>query len=216
MSDVADLLAEFMDALGRGEGVPDAMSFVQRAESDADRLELAAQIETALVVASTELRWSGATQSQPESADAALARSIVSAAFDAPRELAVLRERAGLSQDQLAEAVLNESGLEPSAENRAGFRAWIAALESGARSVAELGARAREAIAALVGVGADGIADADEGVLAFRAVEEMGGEGDLVAERLGDVADGLLVGMHHIAEQTPSEAVDVWFKAGRS
>lgn len=215
MSDVAQLLAEFMDALGRREGVPDAMSFVQRADTDADRLELAAQIETALAVASTELRWSGATQAQAGSADAALARSIVSAAFDAPRELAVLRERVGLSQDQLAEAVLNESGLEPSAENRAGFRAWIAALESGARSVAELGARAREAIAALVGVGADGIADADEGVLAFRAVEEMGSEGDLVAAGIEAVADELVAAIEHEFADQATGDVARWFEGNQ-
>lgn len=210
MSDVAQLLAEFMDELGRGRGVPEAMDFVMRAETDADRRELAAQIETALALASTDLRR-GAREATADPADEALARSIVSAAHDDPRELAVLRERAGLSRDELAEAVLRESGLDDSAENRAGFRVWIEALETGARSVAELGARARDVIAGLVGVGADGIADADDGVLAFRAVEEMGGEGDELAARLEDVADGLLEGTNQATKSSPA-VVDEWIR----
>jgi hypothetical protein len=207
MTDVATLLAEFVDALHAGS-LPDAGAFLARAESDEARKELATGIETVLDFVPEEVR-----HPRDESGAYVLgvpAERIAEAVrVTWPAAMPYWRERAKLSVEELAAAALRAGGIDGGAENVASAGRWIAAMESGAESIRTISLRARAALAEALGIAREAFDEAGDfstgGALAFRA------DGNVYADRsvleLSELADQLNDAL------PPGSAVDEFFSA---
>lgn len=211
MSDVATLLAEFVDALNAGSA-PEAFEYLQRAESSEQRVELAEGIEAALELVTYEA-------SHPRDADGTfvlgLPHELIARAARAtwPQAVPSWRRSAELSAEQLAERVLDAGGIEKSQSNLSAAERWIAAIEAGAESVRSVSERAREALATALGVTREAFdlaGDFEPGAaVAFRADADARADED-AASGLIEIAAALDAAMAGVQEPTE---VDSWFSA---
>lgn len=226
MTDVATLLAEFLDEL-QGGAMPEVSLYMKRADDDAARRELAEGIDGVLAFAGVDVRWprdagSGEFVAAEEAkrVEGIVARAFASvkagAQVDQSNTLGALSERAGMSLDELADRVLDRSGLPADGEKRAGFRQWIAALESGARTIEGLTSRAREAIAVALNVGAETLAQLrPASAVAFRESDLRGTHtvADALEVVVDEFADELEGGQ---AQKYGDAETDEWFTGERS
>ncbi len=211
MTDAATLLAEFVDALHAG-AAPEAADYLLRAESDAQRVELAEGIEAVLDVMSDEAV-------HPRAADGSFVLSVPreliarAARTTWPQAMPAWRGNAGLSLEGLADKVLEGSGLESSASNRSAARRWVEAIEAGAETTRSVSAGARAALADALGVAREVFDRAGEfetgAAVAFRA-EGDAADDELAADALGEIAAEIDAALGDDQEPT---AVDSWFSA---
>lgn len=173
------VLAEFIDAWNAGQR-PDVAEHLGRVP-EKQRAELARQIDAWLTL--------GPSPDYDEATLAAIrAEPAVQRALAAAR-LAQAREDASLSAEQLAQALVEETGLAPEQREKAGR--MLAALEAGRLSLAGLSQRLVDALGRILRLPAEAFAASAEtgqaGALAFRADAEPAAEaaGDLELLRRG-------------------------------
>lgn len=173
------VLAEFIDAWNAGQR-PDVAEHLGRVP-ERQREELARQIDAWLTL--------GPSPDYDEATLAAIrAEPAVQRALAAAR-LAQAREDASLSAEQLAQALVEETGLAPEQREKAGR--MLAALEAGRLSLAGLSQRLVDALGRILRLPAEAFAASAEtgqpGTLAFRADAEPAAEaaGDLELLRRG-------------------------------
>lgn len=209
MTDVATLLAEYIDALNGG-ATPELSDFLNRAESAEARIELAEAIDGVLDLASDDAR-------HPRAADGSFVLGIsaerIAAAAVAPWDEAMpaWREGAGLSVGQLADRALETAGIVPSNQAHSAAARWIDAMESGAESARTIAGRAMDAIADALGVARDAFRASGEAAppaaIAFRSGPDSG-DLQVVSASIELVADALADAMPPAVGE---EAVNDWF-----
>lgn len=149
MTTVEQLLGEFADAWVAGDR-PDAQAFLDRAGSEADRTELAAQIESWVMLAPApdyDDAALAAIRSEPALAAALAAAEAQSRALGV--QVAALRERAGLATRALAEQLARRFGIDDLARTTG----YVEQLESGALDERRISRRLLFAIEDLLGAG---------------------------------------------------------------
>ena len=215
MTDVATLLGEFLDELNAGRG-PDATVFIQKAESEADRIELAQGIEAVLAFAPDSALHprDAASGALVSPVDSVKLKAAIAEVFEASSELAAAvpnwRERFGASVGDFAKRVLVAGGLAPTEGNLSVAERWVDGMESGSIGAERLSDRAMRAISSVLGSGPDDVL-AVQGVsydLAYRAPEDSPGYD--VADKLDEIADVLSEAMPHPEDAT---YVDAWFSS---
>lgn len=170
MTDAATLLAEFVDQLNAG-GAPEAGDFLQRAEDDEQRNELADGIDAVLMLAPEPLR-------HPRASDGSFAlgldadRIAAIAQVTWPEAMPAWMREAAMTTDELARAALASGAIEATEENVSAAKRWIESIQSGAESVRSISAKARGALADALKVGReafDAAGDFDpQAAIAFR------------------------------------------------
>jgi hypothetical protein len=214
MADVATLLKEFVDELSAG-GQPDALSFIDRAESEDDRKELAGLIDLSLTMAPEGLihpRDETGSFVSPLSAEQLSA--VVDAALAEPRGWPVvipeLRAAAGKTVDQVAEEVVEAGGFAASDENLSAVYRWLKDMEAGLVGAREISRAALGAVARALGTAADELAFQGDGPdLAAANFRADDGDHRVLAHKLGAVADMY----EREADDDRSNPVDAWFSA---
>ncbi|MFY9487483.1 MAG: hypothetical protein WAP35_02140 [Solirubrobacterales bacterium] len=238
MTDVATLLAEFVDEL-HGGGLPEVAPFIERAGDLESRKELAKAIEGVLAFSPSSARHprdaasgefvDAAFKANIEKiVDKALAnvdsmKAVKGAAggwqIDFPRWRAAL----GFSQAELAERTLSAGGWEASETQVSVAQRWIAAIEAGTRDASEVSRNALAALAealriprdALIGSG--GAPGASDAALAFRSSDKDtdSASKEQIAERLDAIAE-FFDGAMGEYQRPPLSDVDEWFAGDRS
>lgn len=153
MADVATLLSEFVDALGAGRQ-PEAAVYIERAESDDERKELAALIDQALTLApeSATHPRSGSGEFKPllsRSQLETVAQHALAEPRGWPEVLPGLRAEAELTVEQLARETVAAGGFDASNENVGVAKRWIEQMEQGMLGLRDV---SRSALAAIAGV----------------------------------------------------------------
>ena len=228
MTDVATLLSAYVDALQSG-AQPDVRDYLDRAESGAERRELAAAIEGVLTFAGADARHprDPATGEFVVPGQEARVADIVDEALDDepggwPELLPVWRERAGLSAGELARRVVRDAHIGAGAENVAAARRWVERMESGAIGSRDVSPRAIESIAFALGVESGvleraGRRPAPAGVI-FRPAS-AGGTGSPAPgaqEAIGEIAAGLADALDErgVPPAAAGTEADAWFASG--
>lgn len=218
MADVASLLAEFLDELQEG-AMPDALAFVNRAESDEARRELAAAIEAVLAVSGAN---AGSQAPTPPATNLDQAQRLVAAALDESgvpvggyawgREVARKRSAAGISMQSFADRLLELAGFVASEGRRQSAAQWLSRIEEGTISASAISDAARSAIGQVVGLENSASTDL-QSALAFRLSDEASAD---VERQLHALADELAAAMAGDSPlRTSADDVDDWFRAGR-
>lgn len=215
MSDVATLLKEFVDELGAGLQ-PDAALFIERAETDEDRRELAGLIDLALTIAptsSTHPRERGGRFVAPISRKQI--ESLVDETLGERRSWADLlpglfRER-DLSPRKAAEQTLVQGGFEPTGERVAAAERWLDGMSRGLVGFGEVSWTALTALATVLGVPREQLAGGPgepdgKYVLAMRASRQITPE---LEDKLNAVTDML----DEQIQRGPADEVDAWFSS---
>ncbi len=201
MTDVATLLGEFVDDLNAGRG-PEAAAFIEKAESEADRKELAQGIEAVLAFAPDGARQAAAATSPIDASQLAAA---IENALESTSELAEAvpgwRETFGASVADFARRVLTAGGLSTTDENVAVATQWVTGMESGAVIAESLSDRAMRAVSTVLGSGGE------ELDFAFRAENDVAD--DEVAAKLGGIAEALSDAL--VDASAADEDVEAWF-----
>ncbi len=212
MTDVATLLGEFLDELNAGHG-PEAADFLNQAETEADRIELAQGIEAVLAFAPDSARHprdaaSGALVSPVDEASLA---TLIDEVMESSSELAEAvpgwRERFGASVADFARRVLEAGGLATTEGNVGVASRWVERIESGEIGAERLSDRAMRAVSSVLGASPEPAflqqSDASLAV-AFRAEDD---------EPDGEIADKLdgIAGVLSDAMLPPADDVDAWF-----
>lgn len=212
MTDVATLLAEFIDQLNAG-AAPQVDDFLVRAESDEARVELATQIEVAIDFAPEEVR-------HPRADDGSFVLGLSAARIAEisgvswPESIPAWRDAANLSVEQLAGRTLELGGIEPSPANLSVARRWIEAMESGAETVRTISSSARRAVADALGINHKRFDQSGSfeprAAVAFRSRD---------ADVAADASAGLVELAHEIDAAMPARRaggeVDRWFTEGK-
>lgn len=214
MTDVATLLGEFLDELNAGNG-PEVAVFIEKAESEADRIELAQGIEAVLAFAPDSARHprdaaSGALVS-PIDVDemSAAIEEMMGASGELAEAVPGWREAFGASVADFARRVLEAGGLATSEGNVSVASRWVTEMESGAVKAESLSDRAMRAVSSVLGSG-------PEEVVAFRKLAHDASidlkamtSDEMVVEKLEDIAEVLGDAMPE-----PDDAdVDAWFSS---
>lgn len=216
MTDVATLLGEFLDELNAGNG-PEAAAFLDKADTDADRIELAQGIEAVLAFAPDSARHprdasSGALVSPVDATElAAVIDEVMQASSELTEAVPSWRERFGASVADFARRVLEAGGLAPTEGNVGVASRWIEGIESGAIAAERLSDRAMRAVSSVLGAGPDDALLATEAHsldLAFRLEDDA--HADEVAEKLDGIAE--ILG-EAIADEDDGPGVDDWFSS---
>lgn len=209
MTDTATLLAEFVDALTAG-GAPEASDFIARAESEADRKELAGLITDVLDLLPDTARH---PRDQTGALVLGLSRERIAEAvvLTWPEAMPIWRSAKQLTVEQLATRTLEAAELETTPANVTVAGRWIAAMEAGSESIKSISAAALAAIASALGIDREELRSTGDfephAALAFRA---DGAELDgFKAHSLVRVVDQLDAAMPPAAVNE----VDAWFSA---
>lgn len=179
MTDVATLLARYVDEMNAGRR-PQAREYLEQAESDADRRELAAAFESVIRFGPEDAFHPRAGSGEFVSEDdrrlaASIAEVATSEAADFPQALRRARDERGISFDELVDATVAEAGAPLDDQTRSVARRWLGGLESGSRNVFHTSRAALRAIAAALGTKMEDIvpreweAHAGPAQIAFRA-----------------------------------------------
>lgn len=213
MTDVATLLGEFLDELNAGNG-PEAAVFIEKADSEADRIELAQGIEAVLAFAPDSGRHprdaaSGALVNPVDSSQLA---AVIEEAMQSSGELVDAvpswREAFGASVAEFARRVLLAGGLTATDGNVSVASNWVNGMESGEIVAESLSDRAMRAVSSVLGSGPAEISvmNSMSIELAYRAEEDA--PDDEVAEKLGGIAEVL---SDAIPADERTVDVDAWF-----
>lgn len=213
MPDVATLLREFVDELSAGQQ-PDAVAFIERAESTEERKELAGLIDLSLTLAPEEMVHprdrSGNFISPVSSAEI---ERVVDAGLAPARGWQVvipeLLGASGKSVESLAAEVVGAAGFEASAENVSVASDWLADMARGVTNAREISRAALAAVAAALGTAVDRFEF--EGSLPGAAAANFRAEGrdnqELTAKL--DAITDVIQAEADAAEPNP---VDAWFQ----
>lgn len=215
MTDVATLLGEFLDELNAGNG-PEVTAFIEKAESESDRIELAQGIEAVLAFAPDSARHprdaaSGALVSPVDSAQlASMIEEVMQSSGELADAVPSWRESFGASVADFARRILVAGGLKPTEGNVSVASRWVTGMESGAVRAESLSDRAMRAVSSVLGSAPDAHVAIQAMSIepAFRADADMPKEE--VAEKLADIA-----GVLHEAMPEPEDDADVeaWFSS---
>jgi hypothetical protein len=146
MSDVPTLLSQYMEELGSGKR-PDAAAFIERAETQDERIELAQSIEVALAFATDEARHPrDAATGKLDPATVAAISNVISDEQDWSAQIAAAREASGRSVEDVARATLDEGGLLADETNVTTASKWIEAIEAGRKGLKDLSDAAADAL----------------------------------------------------------------------
>ncbi|MGB1583766.1 MAG: hypothetical protein ACPHCI_08245 [Solirubrobacterales bacterium] len=218
MTDVATLLGEFLDELNAGNR-PEAAAFLDKADTDADRIELAQGIEAVLAFAPDSARHprdasSGVLVSPVDATElAAVIDEVMQASSELAEAVPSWRERFGASVADFAGRVLEAGGLAPTEGNVGVASRWIEGIESGAIGAERLSDRAMRAVSSVLGAGPEPAfppgMDASLEV-AFRAEENS--RDSEVADKLDGIAEVLGEAM---IEPTDDVDVEAWFSGDK-
>lgn len=213
MTDVATLLGEFLDELNAGNA-PEAAAFIEKAESETDRIELAQGIEAVLAFAPDSSRHprDAASGALVSPIDTAQLSAVIEEAMLSSGELAEAvpswRESFGASVADFARRVLVAGGLAPTEGNVSVASRWVTEMESGAVRAERLSDRAMRAVSSVLGSGPDEVSVSEMASfdLAYRAADDA--PDDEVAEKLDDIAE--VLGDAMAGDSEPVD-VDAWF-----
>lgn len=214
MTDVATLLGEFLDELNAGRG-PEAAVFLNQAETEADRIELAQGIEAVLAFAPDSARHprdaaSGALVSPVDEASlATLIEEVMQTSSELAEAVPGWRERFGASVADFARRVLEAGGLATTDGNVGVASRWVEGIESGAIGSERLSDRAMRAVSSVLGAGPEPVPPLGMHAsmnVAFRADDDSP-EGE-VADKLDGIAEVLSDAMGEPADDVDVEA---WF-----
>lgn len=217
MTDVATLLGEFLDELNAGNG-PEAAVFIEKADSEADRIELAQGIEAVLAFAPDSARHprDAASGALVNPVDSSRLAAVIEEAMQSSGELIDAvpnwRETFGASVAEFARRVLVAGGLAPTESNLSVASRWVTEMESGAVRAESLSDRAMRAVSSVLGSGPEDVSVSAMASfdLAFRADDDA--SDDEVAEKLDDIAKVLGDAM---ADESEPADVDAWFSTDK-
>jgi hypothetical protein len=213
MTDVATLLGEFLDELNAGN-LPEAAAFIEKADSPAERIELAQGIDAVLAFAPDSARHprDAASGALVSPVDSAKLEEAIAEVLGSSSELAAAvpswRERFGATVEDFAKRILAAGGLAPTEGNVSVAARWVAGMESGAIGAEKLSDRAMRAVSSVLGSGpVDAQLISEQSFdLAFRAEDES--NDDEVGHKLGEIAEVLSAAMPNAADEVDAEA---WF-----